>query len=252
MKVYCRLSKHVILSGVQAHEEKAVRSPVPIVVVDSGIDRTVADLDRYVVHETGYTLTEDGAIVEDRLPVRHEHGTMVALVIRQMCQQVAITSVNILDERLRGDGRILIHALDQAIERHPKIIHLSLGTSRFRYRFALKRLVNKARKLNIAVVAADSNDSKNVYPASLRHVVGVRADSCSKTTSYGYKKKYFYGPPDLGHVHGIENLEHPSVRGNSVAAAYLTGHLSKILYDKAGALSFTELINALREGANVL
>jgi hypothetical protein len=241
-----------MLSGVQAHEEKKVRLPVPIVVIDSGIDRTVADLERYVVHETGYRLTEDGAIVEDKLPVRHEHGTMVALVIRQMCQPIAITSVNILDECLKGDGRILIHAIEQAIERHPKIIHLSLGTSRFRYRFVLKRLVNKARKRGIAMVAADSNDSKTVYPASLKHVVGVRADFCSKAASYRYKKRYFYGPPGLNHVHGIENLEYQSVQGNSVAAAYLTGHLAKILYDNARGLSFTELINALRKGANVL
>jgi hypothetical protein len=244
--------KKMLIEGQNRNYEMSC-APVPIVVIDSGIDRSVADLDRYVMEETGYTLNADGDIVENDLPVRNEHGTMAALIIRYICPQIAITSINILDEQLRSDGRILIQAFDNAVDRNPKIIHMSLGTPRLRYRFALKRLVNKAWERNIAVVAADSNDFKNVYPASLRHVVGVRADLYNQTITYTYKKKYFYGPPGLQNIHGIESLKHKQAFGCSMAAAYITGYLSRILLNHRGMnVSFTEIINELRIDATHL
>jgi hypothetical protein len=67
-------------------------------------------------------VNDEGYIVEDKsLKPRHEHGTAISMIIRDICENVEFISVNILNERLTTDGRVLIHAFREALSYKPDI-----------------------------------------------------------------------------------------------------------------------------------
>ena len=100
------------------------KSPVKIFVVDSGINRNVSDLDQYVTHSTGYGINKDSYIAEDNTrEVKNLHGTVISLIIRDIFNKVELTSVNILNENLKTDARILIYSLSWCLENKPDIMH---------------------------------------------------------------------------------------------------------------------------------
>lgn len=206
------------------------RTKIKIAIIDSGIDSSVSDLSMYVKKSTGLCINEAGYIVEDAtMHVRHPHGTLVALVIRDLCDNVEFTSINILNERLAADGRVLLRAIDLALTEKPDIVHLSLGTTSFRYWFAFKRLIKKARTVNSHIVAAANNQGKRSYPAYLGGVTGVKADArLENKYNYYYKSGFFYAPCETNSIKGINEIK-AHIGGSSTAAAFISGQVACLL-----------------------
>ena len=177
---------------------------------------------------TGFKVNDEGYIVEDKsLKARHEHGTAIAMIIRDICENVEFISVNILNERLTTDGRVLIHAFREALLYKPDIIHLSLGTTRWRYKLPLKKLVKKATKNGVIIVSAANNEGIKSYPAFIKGVVGVKGYSAINKTDFFYNDGFFNAPMGTKNIRGISELEHSDrAVGNSMAAAYITGHIA--------------------------
>ena len=172
--------------------------------------------------------------------MRHLHGTAIAMIIRHICSNVEFISVNILDENLSTDGRILTYALSQVLDYQPDIIHMSLGTLKKRYIFTLKRIVKEARKLNILLVAAAENSGRISYPAYLNGVIGVKAAFFKNSSEYLHKHGFFYAPIGTEGISCIQKIsEIKNAKGTSMAAAYISGHLAMILNDSK-ELSFKE------------
>ena len=110
------------------------KKPIIVAVIDSGIDFSNPILNRSIEKSIGFIRKDNGLIVEENmLKSRHEHATIIALIIKKLCNNVRFINVNILDEMLMTNGNVLIKALEEAIKDKPDIIHLSLGTTKWRY-----------------------------------------------------------------------------------------------------------------------
>lgn len=215
-------------------------------MIDSGIDIEKSGLKQYVKKSTGFFINDEGYIREsDELKVRHMHGTAVAMVIKHICNNVEFISVNILDEMLSTDGRVLICALEEVISYSPDIIHMSLGTTRWRYRFALQKLVKSAARDGIVLVAAANNEGLKCYPANLKHVIGVKAANINDCRAYFYRDGFFHAPY---HMHGIPGAEMAGVyncRGTSISTAFMTGNIARMITE-TGRVNPEELLYLLK------
>lgn len=225
----------------------AQKKPIKIIIIDSGIDTAVSDLARYVKKSTGIRINDAGYIIEDgTMKPAHEHGTVIALTIRHICENVEIVSINILNEKLSADGRVLICAFQQAISYKPDIIHMSLGTTKWNYKHPLRKLVKKASKLSTVIVSAANNFPVKSYPAYIKGVVGVKGCKTSDYMNVEYKNDFFYAPFDVKNIRGINELSTAKYfTGSSVAAGYITGHIASLKYSK-NILSNLEIIEFLK------
>ncbi len=209
----------------------------------------MCNLNECVIHSTGFGINSEGYIEENStLPVRNLHGTIVAAIIRHICSDVEFISVNILDENLSSDGRILAYSLSQVFDYKPDIIHMSLGTVKKRYIFPMRKIVKEAKRLNITLVAAAENIGRVSYPAYLKGVIGVKSDRFDDCMQYSYKKGFFYAPAGIDGIEclkGVPNIQ--NVRGTSLSAAYISGHLARVLKDK-NKFSYKEAKEALLKG----
>lgn len=214
--------------SMEANSNDAVK-PVIIAIIDSGIDMTKTDISRHVLRSTGFSLNERGIIVEDAgKTVGNEHGTAIALIIRHLCREVAFISVNILDQNLRADGRVLLHAMRQALAYKPDIVHMSLGTTRWRYKPHLMKLVREAWDQNCLMVAAAHNKGLISYPAYLKGVLGVRAARTQREENFYYREGFLYAPYSTHTVPGMSELDTSYMEGSSMSAAYISGYIAKL------------------------
>lgn len=218
---------------------------ITVAIIDSGIDGSKSNLNDYIKLSLAFKIGDKGTIiVDENAAVKHEHGTAIAMIIQHICKDVEFISINIFDECLLSDGRILIHSLKQAIELKPDIIHLSLGTSKHRYKFILKKLMKLAEKNNIIVVSSLSNDKTRSYPADLKNVIRVAGKSFECYESFYCLNDIYYAPVDIGKIENRDELENKGMKGNSMAAAYITGNLCKLLYQNInlGAIKIRSLL----------
>lgn len=229
------------------------KRPVVVAVVDSGIDSSIADLSNYVIKSTGFGINHDGYIVENReKEVQHFHGTAIAMVIRYICPNVRLVSVNILNERLVTDGRVLIQALGETVSFKPDIINLSLGTTKWRYKWPLTDIVKEAIKNNVYIVSAANNENVRSYPAYLRGVIGVKAAKDIELDEYYFKKNMFYAPAHLQGVDGSDLIKDAyGYSGTSFSAAYITGHLANLISNN-NSLDADEVVNTLKHNPTKL
>jgi len=207
---------------------------VKIVVIDSGIDCKFADLGNYVVKSFGFELDDKGYIIETRhKEIKNIHGTVISLIIRHVCSSIELISFNILNEHLATDGRIMIYALEQALRFWPQIIHLSIGTMEWRHKFDLEKIVRISKKNNIVIVAATHpNENLTAYPACLKGVVGVKAGIFEDNLKYFCKNGFLYAPSSAKNVPGVAEAGAKYAKGTSISAAYITGHIARIMSEK--------------------
>lgn len=206
------------------------RKKVSVGVIDSGINTNVSDLENYVIKSTGYRVNSEGFISEfPDIQPNGIHGTAIALIIRDICKYVQFISINILDNRLASDSRIMIYAMNEAVKLEPDIIHMSLGTTNWRYRSYIKEIVNIAYEKNIIMVASCKNIGLWSYPASMHGVVRVKsAKQCAKYQFFK-KRRAYYAPFAMIDIDGANKFVTRKMVGTSIAAAYITGHIANIL-----------------------
>jgi hypothetical protein len=128
----------------------------------------------------------------------------------------------------------------------PDIIHLSLGTTRWRYKFPLKKLVKEAIGKDVIIVAAANNQGIKSYPAFMKGVVGVKGHGGINKSEFFYENNFFYAPIDIKNISGISELEHVEMAvGNSMAAAYITGHIA-MKYDLKSTKGINDFIEKIK------
>ena len=203
---------------------------INVVIIDSGINTQIADLNDFVQASTGFEVNKNGYIVEkpDKL-VENNHGTAISLIIKYVCRHVKFISINILNQKLKTDNRILVYALKRVLELQADIIHLSLGTTRWLNRFAIERIIKEAIRKNIVIVASAHNNGRVSYPAHSRRVIGVKGDFDVPVSDYYYFRKYFYAPLGVQNIPGIEEMDEENLMGTSMSSGYITGHVANIM-----------------------
>ena len=220
------------------HRENS--SQIRIAIVDSGIDAShtgVGDVAGGVHIQIG----EEGEVVlSDDYYDCAGHGTACAGIIRKKAPDAMLYSVRIFDESLMADGRALIAAIQWCIDNEMDVVNLSLGTTDVTFKKSLQKMCRKAGDAGVILVAAESNDGRESYPAVFPKVIGVTGGTIAdlSTPQQAYKPDGFYyrkGQRIECVARGDEqrvcwlNGKYIMTGGNSFAAPHITGIVAHLL-----------------------
>jgi subtilisin family serine protease len=145
---------------------------VRIAVIDSGVH---ADHQHVGGVTGGFGIAEDGSLHEDYVD-RLGHGTAVVAAIREKAPAAEIFCIKVFDRELAATGQALVSAIEHAREAGAHIINLSLGTTNRDYEEALTRVIERAIRSGVIVIAAGEQDGVRWLPGALRGVWPVILD----------------------------------------------------------------------------
>jgi hypothetical protein len=212
----------------RSRHDKAM--PIDIVIIDSGVNPWHSHV-QGVAGGISFDLDESGDVLpSDDYRDETGHGTAIAGVIRQSVPQARLHAVRIFRRELEAPMAVLQAALEWAVQKRPKMIHLSLGTEREEYRPALEEICRQACEQGTVIVAAARSPEDRVYPAVFDTVIGVCWDrSCTERTIVCHPgKQVEFGA--CGRPRALPGLpEEMNFKGSSFAAARVTALAARIL-----------------------
>ncbi len=182
------------------------------------------------------------------------HGTICAAIIKHYSSEASLNSIKILDDTKTCNVKQLIKAIEWCIYNNIQLINISLGTVDYRDFFSVKRVVNKAFKKGIIIVAACNNDNIVTYPASLFNVIGVKCDTSNNLSEGEYIFRPYspdgieivaYGNNFITLFTGEPKKVNPS---NSYATPLITSKIYNIMKNNHG-ISFDNIKSLLKIGA---
>lgn len=206
-----------------------VKSSVKVVLIDSGITSMGKDVLKNIKYETGFVLNDQYKIKTCNYKVESIHGTAIALIMTQICPNIEIYSIKILDNNLNSSGAQLKEALNLALKIRPHIINLSLGTTNPSYKKYLKKIIRRANKNNTIIVCAKNNYNIKSYPSCLKNVIAVAGKDYESKNYMSYYQNIFFAPFKLIDIKHSSIVGNKSLFGNSFAAAYVTGHIANLI-----------------------
>lgn len=222
-----------------------------VAVIDSGINKKHAKNTLNIIKSLSLYIDKNNNISEkEDSKCNNLHGTAVADIITNINPNVQIIDINILDDNLETNGYILLKSIERAIELKPDVINLSLGTNSLKYTIQMIRLIKKATKNNIHVVAAYDNSGRITFPAIIKGVIGVKSISVLKEDNYSNQYAYigttYYAPRCSIYAYSLDGSECEKIMyGNSMASAYITGKISLII-DENMDISYKAAINKMK------
>ena len=204
-------------------------SQIRIAIVDSGIDAShtgVGDV------AGGVHIQIKGEVVfwDDHTDCAG-HGTACAGIIRKKAPNAMLYSVRIFDDSLMADGRALIAAIQWCIDNEMDVVNLSLGTTDVTFKKSLQKVCRKAVDAGAILVAAESNDGRESYPAVFPEVVGVTGGVIYEPDGFYYRKDQRIECVARGDEQRVcwLNGKHIMTVGNSFAAPHITGIVARLL-----------------------
>lgn len=203
---------------------------VKVAVVDSGI---VPDHPKVgpVAGGVGLAMGPDGTICySDDYADCAGHGTACAGIIRRKAPKADLYSVRIFDESLQADSRLLVAAIEWALDQGMDLINLSLGTIEVTYRDALEQVCRQAVDQGVLLVAAEHEEGRESYPAHLPQVIGVGAGKVRGLYAYHYRPGETIECIARGDSQRLCWLEPSEIMtaGTSFAAPHITGLVALI------------------------
>lgn len=187
-------------------------SPVPVAIVDSGIDGSHSELADRI--ERAYAVEAHGDEVRcDPVPLGSPndafgHGTAVASIVARHAPCARFTDIRVLDRNNRGGAAVLLAGFARAIDDGCRVINLSLAGS-LRMRGDLFDLCERAYRANAMVVASARNApvADNGFPAELSNCISVdRGD-------FGDEYRLSWRPPPVEFIAQGEELPAASPGG---------------------------------------
>ncbi|MCH2174474.1 MAG: S8 family serine peptidase [Lentisphaeria bacterium] len=150
---------------------------ITVAVVDSGVDSLHPILQGMVKKSVRVYKEGDQVIVEeipvDELKDDFGHGTAVAGVLQSIAPDIEIINVKVLNEFNMCTGDILIKGIEWALEQKPRIINMSLATSKKVFFPDIMNLCEKAYEQNTIMVASRRNFGDLGCPAMFSSVISV-------------------------------------------------------------------------------
>lgn len=222
-----------------------------VAVIDGGINKKYAKNTLDIIKSLSLYIDKNSNISEkEGSECNNPHGTAIADIIIDINPDAQLIDINILDDNLETNGYILLKSIERAIELKPDVINLSLGTNSLKYTIQMVKLVKKAIKNNIYVVAAYDNRGKITFPAMIKGVIGVKSISNLKEANYSrqyaYKGNTCYAPGCSIYAYCLDCSEYENIMyGNSMASAYITGKIS-LLVDENERISYKSVINKMK------
>lgn len=206
-------------------------SQIRIAIVDSGIEAShtgVGDVAGGVHIQIGKD--SETVFLDDHADCTG-HGTACAGIIRKKAPDAALYSVQIFDASLMADGRALIAAIQWCIDNDIDVANLSLGTTDVTFKKALQKVCRKAVDAGVILVAAESNDGLESYPAVFPEVIGVTGSAIHEVDGFYYRKDHRIECVARGDEQRVcwLNGKHIMTGGNSFAAPHITGIIAHLL-----------------------
>jgi subtilisin family serine protease len=188
---------------------------IDIVIIDSGVNPWHSHV-QGVAGGISFDLDESGEVLpSDDYRDETGHGTAIAGVIRESVPQARLHAVRIFRRELEAPMAVLQTALEWAVQKRPKMIHLSLGTEREEYRPALEKICRQACEQGTVIVAAARTPEDRVYPGVF------------DTVSHPGKQVEFGA---WGQPRSLPGLpEEMNFKGSSFAAARVTALAARML-----------------------
>ena len=204
-------------------------SQIRIAIVDSGIDASHSGVGDVA---GGVHIQIEGEVVfwDDHADCAG-HGTACAGIIRKKTPDAALYSVRIFDVSLMADGRALIAAIQWCIDNEMDVVNLSLGTTDVTFKASLQKMCRKAVDAGVILVAAESNDGGESYPAVFLEVIGVTGGAIHEADGFYFRKDQRIECVARGDEQRVcwLNGKHIMTGGNSFAAPHITGIIARLL-----------------------
>jgi len=223
--------------GPRGEGEPAGRG-VAVFVIDSGANpyhshvRGVEGGARVFRGPDGTIRREEGSFRDDL-----GHGTAITAVIRHVAPAARVHAVKIFSGSRSVTVDVLEAALAYAVDAGARVVNLSLGVEedvRSRPIGALSR--DAAGRGVILVASARNGSGRNGYPALLPDVIGVTADGRLGERSLRYLAGEPFECRASGWPRPLPGLPRErNFRGNSFAAARVTGAVACLLEKNPGA-----------------
>jgi hypothetical protein len=208
-----------------------MQHPLDIVIIDSGVNPWHSHV-QGVAGGISFDLDESGEVLSsDDYRDETGHGTAIAGVIRESVPQARLHAVRIFRRELEAPMAVLQAALEWAVRKRPKMIHLSLGTEREEYRPALEQLCRQAFEQGTVIVAAARTPEDRVYPGVFDTVIGVCWDrSCAAERAIVHHPGRAVEFGAWGRPRPLPGFpEEMNFQGSSFAAARVTALAARML-----------------------
>ncbi len=206
-------------------------SQIRVAIVDSGIDVSHSGMGE-IAGGVHIQIREKGEVVflDDHADCVG-HGTACAGIIRKKAPDAMLYSVRIFDESLIADGRALVAAIQWCIDNEMDVVNLSLGTIDVTFKKSLQKVCRKAVDAGVLLVAAESNDRHESYPAVFPEVIGVTGGAIYEPDGFYYCKDQRIECVARGDEQRVcwLNGKHIMTGGNSFAAPHITGIIAHLL-----------------------
>jgi subtilisin family serine protease len=203
---------------------------IDIAIIDSGVNPWHSHV-QGVAGGVSFHIDDSGEVTaSDDFRDQLGHGTAIAGVIREKAPGGRLHAVRIFHQSLEAQMALLVAALDWAVEKQPKIIHLSLGTEREEYRPELERICRQAFEQDIVIVAAARTPGDRVYPSIFDTVIGVCWNRSCEDDSIVYHPGRSVEFGACGWPRALPGMvQGNNFRGSSFAAARVTGLAADLL-----------------------
>jgi hypothetical protein len=217
---------------------------VTIAVIDSGVNPTHPHVGGV---EGGARISPDGVVTSDYLDY-NGHGTAVAGAIRERAPDALLYALKVFDRNLTTNIETIIKAIEWAVERRIRVINLSLGTTNAAHREAFERVLERATREKIILVAASSMSDEICLPGSLAQACGVECDWEIARDRFDVKRDgeemVFVASAYPREIPGVARER--NLKGISFAVANMTGFVARAVeaYPTAPLSSLKQLMAA--------
>jgi len=222
--------RRTLSPGLIPEDDPMNDTSIDIAIIDSGVNpwhSHVGEVDGGVA----FTPDAGGRIVESA-DFRDEigHGTAIAGIIKEKVPRARIHAVKIFHKDLNATTLLLVAALEWALAKRIKLIHLSLGSEREEDREPLSRLCQQAYDTGAVIVASARGPDDVIFPAAFETVIGVywNRDCDKDSVVYHPKASIEFGA--CGLPRPLPSMpQEMNFRGPSFAAAHVTARAAALL-----------------------
>ena len=170
-----------------------------------------------------------GQIVPDDQSDTLGHGTAAAAAILHLAPGSELHSLKVFDSLPHCPFETVLEALEESIALQPKLINLSLGTTRNDWNEALVGIIARLHEHGITLVSPATAGGLPSFPGSLAGVTGVLMDATLPRERPELREtgehRFWYASP---YPRDLPNLPRgANLAGISMAAANLTGYLAR-------------------------
>jgi len=206
-------------------------NPYPnVAIIDSGIDTYDQFLMRHVI---GWTNVFDTSCRQEKIQLYDYigHGTACAQLIlkEEPCARLMIAKI--FDKYLSADFSFVYRAISWAVSNDADVINLSFGSYSGDFEQRIKKMIVKASRRKIIIVAADGYVGDAIsFPANLPYVIGVGATQKNDTDKIWFDKSgklSFIGP--FKEIKFDWSGGYRILRGSSFFAPVVTGRIAHLV-----------------------